>query len=47
MKPQFFDNYNGFAEVAEYVNGELILKGSKQPKWVQELYDFLKNQKSI
>ena len=33
----FFDNYNGFAEVAEYVNGELIVKGEKRPSWVLEL----------
>ena len=37
----FFDNYNGFVEVAEYVNGELIVKGSKLPLWVKELQDFL------
>ena len=37
----FFDNYNGFIEVAEYVNGELILKGEKLPTWVLELTDFL------
>ena len=37
----FFDNYNGFVEVAEYVNGELIEKGSKLPLWVKELQDFL------
>ena len=38
---RFFDNYNGFTEVAEYVNGELILKGNKHPAWVQELQGFL------
>ena len=37
----FFDNYNGFAEVAEYTNGELIVKGSKRPAWVEELREFL------
>lgn len=37
----FFDNYNGFVEVAEYVNGELILKGDKQPAWVLELKNSL------
>ena len=37
----FFDNYNGFAEVAEYVNGELIVKGSKLPAWVEELREYL------
>ena len=37
----FFDNYNGFVEVAEYVNGELIVKGSKLPLWVVELQTYL------
>lgn len=37
----FFDNYNGFVEVAEYVNGELIVKGSNLPAWVEELRTFL------
>lgn len=37
----FFDNYNGFAEVAEYVNGELIVKGKKLPAWVEELREYL------
>ena len=37
----FFDNYNGFVEVAEYVNGELIVKGSRLPAWVEELREFL------
>lgn len=37
----FFDNYNGFVEVAEYVNGELIVKGSNLPAWVRELEAFL------
>ena len=37
----FFDNYNGFIEVAEYVNGELIVKGSAHPRWVEELRDYL------
>ncbi len=38
----FFDNYNGFVEVAEYVNGELIVKGSQLPAWVEELRGFIK-----
>ena len=33
----FFDNYNGFVEVAEYVNGELFVKGTNLPAWVDEL----------
>ena len=34
---RFFDNDNGFEEVAEYRNGELILKGQKHPRWILEL----------
>ena len=37
----FFDNYNGFVEVAKYVNGELIVKGNKPPQWIAELRDYL------
>lgn len=37
----FFDNDNGFVEVAEYINGELILKGGHRPAWVRELADYL------
>lgn len=29
----FFDNENGFVEVGEYRNGELISKGDYQPNW--------------
>lgn len=32
-----FDNDNGFVEVAEYQNGELIPKGNYRPKWLDEL----------
>ena len=39
---RFFDNDNGFVEVAEYVNGELILKGELRPAWVKELAAYLK-----
>jgi len=39
---RFFDNDNGFAEVAEYRNGELILKGEMRPAWVLELSAFMK-----
>ena len=38
---RFFDNYNGFAEVAEYRNGELIVKGGSVPSWMLELSAFL------
>lgn len=37
----FYDNYNGFVEVAEYKNGSLILKGEIRPKWIVELGKYL------
>lgn len=33
----FFDNVNGFVEVAEYRNGEIIPYGTSYPAWLQEL----------
>ena len=39
---RFFDNDNGFTEVAEYRNGELILKGEARPEWVRELSEYLR-----
>lgn len=33
----FFDNENGFAETAEYRNGNFIVKISDVPEWVKEL----------
>ena len=38
---RFFDNFNGFVEVAEYKNGELITKGDKLPAWVMELKEYM------
>lgn len=38
---RFFDNDNGFVEVAEYLNGELLLKGDRRPAWVRELAEYL------
>lgn len=37
----FFDNDNGFVEVAEYRNGEIILKGDYRPNWIVTLKAFL------
>ena len=37
----FFDNDNGFVEVAEYKNGELLLVGDLRPAWVLELQRYL------
>lgn len=33
----FFDNDNGFVEVAEYRNGEVLPKGGYIPRWLTEL----------
>ncbi|MCL2740255.1 MAG: zeta toxin family protein [Oscillospiraceae bacterium] len=41
----FFDNDNGFIEVAEYKSGELLIKTEKMPKWLVELKEYLKNEK--
>lgn len=38
---RFFDNENGFAEKAEYRNGELIYKGSNIPQWLSDLKEYL------
>ena len=38
---RFFDNYNGFIEVAEYRNGELLFKEDTPPEWVLELAEYL------
>jgi hypothetical protein len=32
-----FDNDNGFAEVAEYKNGKLIMLADKCPEWIMQL----------
>lgn len=37
----FYDNDNGFQEVAAYRNGELLLIGEHRPKWVLELQGYL------
>jgi predicted ABC-type ATPase len=39
----FFDNDNGFVEVAEYVNGELLQKGDRLSLWCKELAEYLKH----
>lgn len=38
---EFYDNDNGFVLVAEYRNGELLLVGDHQPKWIMELKFYL------
>lgn len=39
----FYDNDNGFVEVAAYRNGELILEGDYRPRWITELSNYLKS----
>jgi len=38
---QIFDNDNGFAEVAEYCNGRLLLKSEPSPQWLLDLSENL------
>ena len=38
---EFYDNDNGFVKVAEYRNGELRTIGSRRPKWLGELLEYL------
>ncbi len=33
----FFDNYNGFRQVAEYKNGELSIVSTDPPQWVTQM----------
>ena len=37
----FYDNDNGFIQVATYRNGELILEGDYRPEWIVELAEYL------
>ena len=39
---RFFDNENGFIEVGEYRNGEVISKGDYKPPWLIELIETIK-----
>lgn len=39
----FYDNDNGFVQVATYRNGELIPEGDYRPNWVMELSDYLRS----
>lgn len=38
----FFDNRNGFVEVAEYRNGEVLPMGDNRPLWLTEMLEELK-----
>ncbi len=41
----FFDNRNGFLEVAEYRNGEIVPRGRYSPAWLSELLELAKKDK--
>ncbi len=43
----FWDNENGFVEVAEYQNGIIITKGDYIPLWLMDLSLYLKNQQEL
>jgi len=38
----FYDNDNGFVEVAEYINGELVHKNGQAPEWLTELEEYIR-----
>jgi len=38
---RFYDNENGFVDVAEYKNGSLIIKGGYIPEWIIELKEYM------
>ena len=38
---RFYDNENGFVDVAEYGNGSLIIKGDYTPEWIIELKEYM------
>ena len=38
---RFYDNENGFVDVAEYRNGSLIIKGDYTPEWIIELKEYM------
>lgn len=38
----FVDNFNGYSEIAEYKNGELIFKATNLPDWIIELSEIIK-----
>ncbi|MDR1687497.1 MAG: hypothetical protein LBS21_02660 [Clostridiales bacterium] len=43
MEAYFYDNENGFNEVGEYRNGEIISKTKTMPEWFNELLKFIQD----
>ena len=42
----FYDNDNGFVEVAKYINGEMRLIGNYHPSWILELQRYLESEQT-
>lgn len=40
----FYDNFNGYREVANYKNGEIITLGSDTPKWMEDFLAYRKQK---
>lgn len=40
----FYDNFNGYREVANYKNGEIITLGSDTPKWIEDFLAYRNQQ---
>lgn len=40
----FYDNFNGYREVANYKNGEIITLGSDTPKWIEDFLAYRKQK---
>ena len=40
----FFDNENGFIQVAEYRNGEIFILVKTPPQWLEDLQNYIENQ---
>jgi predicted ABC-type ATPase len=41
----FYDNENGFEEVAEYRSGEMVIRNGTEPQWLRELIEKMKKEK--
>lgn len=41
---RFYDNENGFARIAEYKNGTLMVTASNIPQWLDQLRSFLSDK---
>jgi predicted ABC-type ATPase len=44
QKVYFYDNENGFVEVAQYQNNQFTFSGQNHPKWLDELCEYLRKE---